>query len=119
MQERHFRVIALVLGLLAVAAGAFGAHGLAEAGDARGARLFDTASSYQMWHALAVLACSALGLGAAARWAFLAGIVLFSGSLYLLALGAPAALGMVTPAGGLLLLLGWALAARAALRASR
>ncbi|MDX6750942.1 DUF423 domain-containing protein [Geminicoccaceae bacterium 1502E] len=115
MQERHLQAAALVLGLLGVAAGAFGAHGL----EARPAELFATASSYQVWHALAILACSALRLGRPAQGAFLAGVLVFSGSLYLLALGAPRPLGMITPLGGLFLMAGWALALRELLVARR
>lgn len=115
MEERHLQAAALVLGLLGVAGGAFGAHGL----EGRAAGLVGTASSYQLWHVLAVLACSALGLGRAPQAAFLAGVLLFSGSLYLLAMGAPGALGMVTPLGGLLLMAGWALALLALLRKQR
>ena len=96
-------------GFTAVAAGAFGAHGLESAGDARGAGLVETGSRYQMWHALAMLACLASRRPCApALWLWAAGAVLFPCSLYALALGAPRALGLVTPIGGTALLLGWA-----------
>lgn len=100
---------------LAVAAGAFGAHGLE--GRVPPARLdaFKTAAAYQMYHALALLFvgwAAAQGWGGAAHWAgylFTAGIVLFSGSLYLLVLTDTSWLGLVTPFGGVAFLFGWAL----------
>jgi uncharacterized membrane protein YgdD (TMEM256/DUF423 family) len=118
MQGRHWVGVAALLGLVAVAAGAFGAHGLEASGDARAARLVETASRYQMWHALAMLAY--LGLGYPGRlplqaWAL--GAILFPFSLYALALGAPTAVAMVTPVGGLCLLAGWTALAWSALRA--
>ena len=101
--------------LLAVAAGAFGAHGLRAQLEPAMLAVWATAADYQMYHALALLA---LGLAPPAalarRWhrvaavCFAAGIVLFSGSLYLLALSGIRALGMITPLGGVLFLLGWA-----------
>jgi uncharacterized membrane protein YgdD (TMEM256/DUF423 family) len=108
-------VLAALLGGTAVALGAFAAHGLE--GDARAARLVETAARYQMWHALALLAVAALRLPA--PWAvhgWLAGIVLFCGSLYGLALGAPGWIGLVTPFGGAAFILGWAALALAAWR---
>ena len=96
-----------VCGFLSVAAGAFGAHALA--GDPRAAGLMDTAAGYGLAHALLIIAYLATG-----SWQrlvpglLLAGIMLFSGSLAALALGAPGKLGMVTPFGGLALLAAWA-----------
>ncbi|HZF96499.1 MAG TPA: DUF423 domain-containing protein [Allosphingosinicella sp.] len=99
---------ALLAGL-GVALGAFGAHGLKAMLGPVELGWWQTAVQYQMWHALALVA---LGLSPfparAAGWLFSAGILLFSGSLYLMALTGLRALGMVTPAGGLLLILGWA-----------
>jgi uncharacterized membrane protein YgdD (TMEM256/DUF423 family) len=115
--ERWSLVLAALNGLLAVALGAFGAHGLksrlAGLPDAA-ARLgwWETASQYQMAHALALGLCAHLiargaGLaGSIAVWSFTGGVALFSGSLYAMTLGARG-LGPVTPAGGLLLLVGW------------
>lgn len=105
--------LAALSGFLAVAFGAFAAHG---ARDARAAELLHTGSLYQMTHALAVfgwLAVRKVGgkVGVTAPALFLAGTVLFSGSLYALAFGAPRALGMVTPFGGLCFLAGWLLLA--------
>jgi uncharacterized membrane protein YgdD (TMEM256/DUF423 family) len=109
MGERAWLAGAAALGLAAVAAGAFGAHGLEAAGDGRGAGLVETGARYQMWHALAMLACvAARRLCAPALWLWGVGAVVFPFSLYALALGAPAGIGVVTPLGGTALLLGWA-----------
>lgn len=97
-------------GASAVALGAFGAHALRDVLDVRGSELWHTAVSYHFWHALA-LAC--VSFAATGRWrrigmaAFLLGIVLFSGSLYALALGAPRWCGALTPLGGLSFIVGW------------
>ena len=98
---------------IAVGAGAFAAHGLRERLDARALEVFETGARYQMYHALAlilagILASSSLVRGAsAAGWLFQAGIVLFSGSLYALALTGTKGLGAITPIGGLAFLAGW------------
>lgn len=96
-------------GALAVAAGAFGAHALRDRLEPGALHIFDTAARYQMVHALAVILCGALATRGAtiAGWILQAGIVLFSGSLYALALLGTKGLGWVTPLGGLALLLGW------------
>lgn len=114
-------------GFLAVALGAFGAHGLkkflAEAPDgALRLQWWQTGTQYHLAHALAlglvaVLATQATGrFPAAAGWCFLAGIVLFSGSLYVMTLTNIRPLGAVTPVGGLCLLAGWLLVAASACR---
>jgi uncharacterized membrane protein YgdD (TMEM256/DUF423 family) len=111
--------VAALNGFVAVAAGAFGAHGLQGRLDAHALAIFETGARYQMYHALAMgLAALALRSGAAqvACALFLAGIILFSGSLYLLALTGVRALGFVTPFGGLAFLAGWATLAWAATR---
>jgi len=114
--------IAAINGGLAVAAGAFGAHGLQGRIDAQALQVFETAARYQMYHALALAVAALMMRDAAAGPAttaaafFLAGILLFSGSLYLLALTGTKALGIVTPFGGLCFLLGWGSLAFAALR---
>lgn len=101
--------LAALSGFLAVAFGAFAAHG---AKDARAVELLHTGALYQMTHALAVfgwLAVRKAG-GKAGLWIpvlFLAGTLLFSGSLYALAFGAPSLVGLVTPFGGLCFLAGW------------
>ncbi|MEM7200192.1 MAG: DUF423 domain-containing protein [Planctomycetota bacterium] len=102
-----------VLAALAVALGAFGAHGLAAHLEAHGQiENYQTAVRYQMWHALAILGCAALrGVGATrtglAAWCFALGAAVFSGTLYAMALGGPRMLGAITPIGGVLLLIGW------------
>jgi uncharacterized membrane protein YgdD (TMEM256/DUF423 family) len=111
----NWLLVAAINGFIAVAAGAFGAHGLQGKLDAHAMSVFETGARYQMYHALAIgLAALAARDAAAASTAnvasafFLAGIVLFSGSLYLLALTGTRALGFVTPFGGLAFLVGWA-----------
>jgi uncharacterized membrane protein YgdD (TMEM256/DUF423 family) len=117
-------LIAAVNGALAVAAGAFGAHGLQGRLDAHALQVFETGARYHMYHALAIgLAAYAIrgasaGAAQAAAVFFLAGIVLFSGSLYLLALTGVRALGIVTPFGGLSFIVGWAALAYAATKVS-
>ncbi len=108
-------------GGVAVAAGAYAAHGLEAWAGAQAAEWARTAASYQMWHALALLGTCAVAVPPTAalrlaRAAFLLGILLFCGSLYLMAAGGPRWLGAVTPAGGLAFLTGWAGLALAALR---
>jgi uncharacterized membrane protein YgdD (TMEM256/DUF423 family) len=94
-------------GAIAVAAGAFAAHGLRDHLAPRALEVFETAARYQMYHALAMCLCALLG-ARTAGWIFQGGIVLFSGSLYALALSDVNGLGAVTPFGGLLFLAGWA-----------
>ncbi|MDB5698880.1 MAG: hypothetical protein JWN69_1684 [Alphaproteobacteria bacterium] len=98
-----------LLALLGVALGAFGAHALQGVLDARSAGWWQTAVQYQMWHAVALVAIAALPLRGArpAALLLLLGTILFSGSLYAMALGGWRWLGMVTPLGGLLMLAGW------------
>jgi uncharacterized membrane protein YgdD (TMEM256/DUF423 family) len=105
--------LAALSGFLAVAFGAFAAHG---AKDARAAELLHTGALYQMTHALAVFGWLAVRksggrTGLATPALFLAGTVLFSGSLYALAFDAPRIMGLVTPFGGLCFLAGWLLLA--------
>ncbi len=94
---------------IAVAAGAFGAHALRERLDARALEIFATAAQYQMYHALALVLCGIIATRGAtmAGWILQAGIVVFSGSLYALALTDVKGLGAVTPLGGLAFLVGW------------
>jgi uncharacterized membrane protein YgdD (TMEM256/DUF423 family) len=112
--DRALVVLAAVLGLSGVAAGAFGAHAMGA--DPRAVDLLRTGASYALWHALAMLACRALGLGRAAPALFGIGACLFSFSLYALALGAPRAVALATPFGGTALLAGWVALAVAGLR---
>lgn len=106
-----------------MALGAFGAHALRARLPADALALWNTGVQYHLWHALGLVlvgASAALILDGpwlrAAGWLLVAGIVLFSGSLYALALGAPKWLGAVTPLGGAAFLLGWLAFAVAALR---
>jgi uncharacterized membrane protein YgdD (TMEM256/DUF423 family) len=109
MRHRAWVGLAALFGLLAVAAGAFAAHGLQARGDARAVALVETAARYQMWHALAMLGYAALGVTSRLPLLFWAlGIVLFSFSLYALAFGAPRPVAMITPVGGTAFLAGWA-----------
>lgn len=108
--------------LIAVAAGAFGAHALRQKLSSDLLAIFETGARYQMYHALALCLLAALapslGANAVARvgTAFLLGTVLFSGSLYALALSGVRALGAITPLGGLAFLVGWLLLLAAALK---
>ena len=118
---------ALVLGalfaLLAVMAGAFGAHGLRGVIDERGLEVFQTAVTYQIYHSLALILVAILPvaglsrrlLGIAAGF-FVAGILLFSGSLYLLVLTGLRWMGPVTPVGGIGFMVGWILVVMAGFR---
>jgi uncharacterized membrane protein YgdD (TMEM256/DUF423 family) len=117
MPDRLLLALAALYGLVAVAAGAFATHALTGSLAPRALGHIETAARYQMWHALAILAAVALGPWARpAGWLFALGALLFSGSLYALALGAPRQLAWVTPLGGLAFLAGWAVLALAALR---
>ena len=113
-------MLAALSGFIAVAAGAFAAHGMH---DRMGQELLRTGSTYEMFHALATLACAALvATMPRARFApalFLVGSLLFSGSLYALAFGAPRLVGIITPIGGLCFLAGWAVLAWAATTVKR
>lgn len=119
--DRSFALAGSISAFIAVAAGAFGAHALKRSISPESLQAFETGARYQMYHALALFAVAWMvtqSPGAAATWAgrlFIIGTVLFSGSLYLLALTGITRLGMVTPLGGLAFLAGWvclALAAR-------
>lgn len=120
--ERTFLVLGALSAGISVAAGAFGAHALKARLSADLLAVFETGARYQMFHALAILAVAlawprfAGPLLAWAGWLFAAGTVLFSGSLYALALTGIRALGAVTPIGGVAFLAGWVALAAAALR---
>lgn len=105
--------LAAISGFLSVAIGAFAAHGVQ---DAKAAEWLRTGAQYEFMHAMATFACATfMNIGALrARFApafFLSGALIFSGSLYAMALGAPRILGAVTPIGGLFFLIGWAILA--------
>lgn len=112
--ERTWFAIGTALALLSVLSGAFAAHALEERLSADDLDTWQTAARYHFMHALALVAVAyAAGrwggaLTTAAGWLFVAGVVLFSGSLYLLALSGPRLLGAVAPIGGLCFILGWA-----------
>ena len=114
-----------LLGALAVATGAFGAHALQGILDDRARGWYDTAVTYHARHALAVVACGLAALIAgtqsgsysASSWlnasaiCFIIGVFIFSGSLYAMAFTGITRLGMITPIGGLFLIIGWLLLA--------
>ncbi|MDG1581200.1 DUF423 domain-containing protein [Pseudomonas sp. GOM6] len=110
---RAFMLLAAVFGFTGVALGAFAAHGLKGLLSAEYLAVFQTGVHYQMLHALALLGVAALAerlparLAKAAGSLFVAGILLFSGSLYALTLSGLGQLGMITPLGGVCLLAGW------------
>ena len=112
---KPFLLVGAVFGFLGVAIGAFGAHGLRNRLPPEMLAVFEIGVRYQMYHALALLAvAAAIGTIGTARlllfagYAFVAGIVIFSGSLYALALTGTTTFGAITPIGGLALLIGWA-----------
>jgi uncharacterized membrane protein YgdD (TMEM256/DUF423 family) len=103
-------LLAGIAGASAVLCGAFGAHALRGVLDPVHRELWHTAVEYHAWHALALVLAAGLGHGRAGRGAvsaFALGIVLFSGSLYALALGAPRWIGIITPIGGVAFVVGW------------
>ena len=127
--ERTFPVLGAVFGLLGVVFGAFGSHALRSKLTPERLATFETGVRYQLWHALALFAVVFVGSvrlppsgpgfslvledsgrwpAWVAGWLFVAGIVLFSGSLYVLSLTGRRSWGAVTPLGGVCLVLGWA-----------
>lgn len=109
-----FAAIAGVSGFLAVLLGAFGAHALRKRLSVEHLAIFQTGVQYQMYHTLAILAVALLqfwaspsGMFVVAGYLFTIGIVLFSGSLYLLATTGNRVFGPITPLGGLAFLAGW------------
>ncbi|NRR22958.1 DUF423 domain-containing protein [Brevibacillus sp. MS2.2] len=113
-----FLMLGSISGFLSVALGAFGAHALKEKLDAYSLGIFHTGVTYQTTHALALVLVALLlkwypdssGL-VWAGWCFVAGTLIFSGSLYTLAMTGIKVLGAITPIGGVLFLVGWALLA--------
>ena len=112
--ERTFALIGSLMALLAVVFGAFGAHALRARLSPGDLAIFETGVRYQMYHALALFAVAwtvlrwPSGATTAAGWLFVVGILVFSGSLYVLILTGHRWLGAVTPLGGLALACGWA-----------
>ncbi len=110
-----FITLASLSGMTAVMLGAFGAHALRERLDVYARGVFDTAVQYHFYHSLALLAVGLLAVSQpqtamlkSSGWLFLIGIVIFSGSLYLLSVTGVRWLGAVTPLGGLAFIAGWA-----------
>ena len=121
--DRTFLWIGALAAFIGVAFGAFGAHGLRGRLSAESLNVFETGVRYQMYHAFALFVV-AIALGRfggwsvrAAGWLFIIGIVVFSGSLYALALTGVRTFGAITPIGGLAFLAGWALLVWAAIAA--
>jgi uncharacterized membrane protein YgdD (TMEM256/DUF423 family) len=118
--DRTFLLVGAVAAFLAVTLGAFGAHGLRGRLSPEMILVFQTGVQYHMYHALGLILVSLLmgrmggWLIQTAGWAFVAGILLFSGSLYVLAITGITVLGAITPLGGVAFLIGWACLAFAA-----
>jgi len=120
-QQSRCLVLGATFGGLAVVIGAFGAHGLEDILSAEMGEVYETGVKYHIYHALAILALAA---GSSTLWtsrfcvwaccAWAVGIIIFSGSLYVLALTELTWLGMITPLGGVAMIAGWVLAALAA-----
>jgi uncharacterized membrane protein YgdD (TMEM256/DUF423 family) len=113
--ERFFFISGAIAAFVGVALGAFGAHSLRTKLSPEMLNIFEVGVRYQMYHALALLAV-AWGISRwpqsnlnAAGWAFIAGIIIFSGSLYILSIFGIRWLGAITPIGGLAFLIGWAI----------
>jgi len=126
MTGNQMVALGAVLGALGVAIGAFGAHGLAGRVTPEQLAVFETGVRYHFYHALALVLVGVFAQRAGgatlpgtalAAWLFLAGIVVFSGSLYVLVLSGLRWLGAITPLGGLAFIAGWIALARAALAA--
>jgi len=119
-----FLTLGALSAALAVAAGAFGAHALRARVEPRLLEVFETGARYQMYHALALIAvawvasrgAAAQGPATVAGWCFIAGTILFSGSLYAMTFTGIRALGAITPLGGVAFIAGWVCLAVAASR---
>lgn len=120
MKNSAQRLIAAagIMGALAVMFGAFGAHGLKDKIDPSWLAVYQTGVAYHFYHVMALGLAGILALNSYSNsysklgvilsgWGFLVGIMVFSGSLYLMALGGPRWLGMMTPLGGLSFIIGW------------
>jgi uncharacterized membrane protein YgdD (TMEM256/DUF423 family) len=111
--DRTFMFIGALMGFVGVGLGAFGAHGLRGRLTPDMLAVFETGVRYQMYHALALVAVAAMMSRIEGRavlvagWSFIAGILIFSGSLYALALSGVTTLGAITPIGGVAFLAGW------------
>jgi uncharacterized membrane protein YgdD (TMEM256/DUF423 family) len=111
--DRTFMFVGALMGFLGVGLGAFGAHGLKTRVSPEMLAVFETGVRYQMYHALALLLVGLMMSRMEGRamlvagWSFTAGILIFSGSLYALALSGVTILGAITPIGGVAFLAGW------------
>jgi len=122
--SRLFLLIAAILGATGVALGAYASHGLSSWASPTMVEYFQLAVTYQLLHAIALLAVSLVGLLhenrflLASQLCFVVGILFFSGSLYLYVFSGTKMLGMVTPVGGLLLIIAWLMFATSIIRKS-
>lgn len=120
--ERIFLILGGISGFLAVAAGAFGGHALKQRLEPEMLAIFEVGARYHLYHTLALLATAWVCTRwpgpwtSAAGWCFVGGILIFSGSLYLLSLSGTRWLGAITPLGGLAFMAGWLCLAAAAWR---
>ena len=118
--QRLFVMMGALSGAIGVGAGAFGAHALRARLEPRSLEVFETGARYQMYHAIALLAVAWVAsrwpgsLSTASGWLFVAGTVLFSGSLYAMALTGVRVVGAITPIGGVCFIAGWVCLALAA-----
>ena len=109
----NYLMIGTISGCIVVIMGAFGAHALNDILDDYGKSIYDKAVLYHMFHSIAILILGLINKIqpemplSIAGWSFLFGIILFSGSLYILALTGIKPLGMITPIGGILFIIGW------------
>ena len=117
-----FAILGSLMGAIAVATGAFGAHGLQSRVDERMLEIWETAARYQMYHALALFGVAWLvsqtqaTSATVAGWSFFAGTLIFSGSLYIMVFTGMKWLGAITPIGGTVLIVGWICCLLAALQ---
>lgn len=113
MNHKELFCLGAVLGLLAVVAGAFGSHALKNKLTQEMLTTFEVGVRYQMYHALAIILVVSISnffpgsLAIISGWFFFVGTLIFSGSLFLLIVTGVRSLGMITPFGGVLLLMGW------------
>lgn len=121
LMAKLFITLASLSGMLAVAFGAFGAHALKNRLDEYALGVYQTAVQYHFYHSLALLAVGVIALSQpqtallkSSGWLFLLGILIFSGSLYLLSFSGLKWLGAITPLGGLAFIAGWACLAASA-----
>lgn len=108
MKNNHFQAVGATYAFLSVLLGAFAAHALKDRLGIYELSIFDTAVRYQFFHALPLILLPQSPSFIKTKWSFLIGVIIFSGSLYLIALTGIKIFGAITPLGGLLFLFGWA-----------